>query len=123
MDILVSNQFIRFEDPGRGWQTICILSEPVPLTKGKDVPHIMSAAQKTWHSLRALGAKGCVVEHYCWDRAGITALERMVRHWHMTQAVPGTLPYSPEICKHLEFVVVTPCAFDDSQNAFRWAFA
>ena len=121
-EVLVCNQFVRYQDPGLGWRTACILSEPVPLTKGKDVPHILSAAHQTWHTLRALGAKGCVVEHYCWDRAGITALERMVRHWHMTQAVPDTLPYPPEIRKHFEFVVITPCALHDSQNAFRWAY-
>lgn len=122
LEILVSNQFIRYQDPGSGWQTVCLLSEPVPLTAGKDVPRILAAAQKTWHSLRSLGAQGCVVEHYCWDRAGLTALERQCRRWHLSQPVPDTVPYKKGIREYLEFVVITPCALHDSQNAFRWAF-
>ena len=121
VEVLVSNQFVRYQDPGSGWRTACILSEPVPLLC-KEVPNVLAAARRTWHSLRSLGATGCVVEHYCWDRAGISALEREVRRWHMSQPVPDTLPYKKGIREHLEFVVVTPCALHDSQNSFRWAF-
>ena len=122
VEILVANQFIRYQDPGSGWQDCCILTEPVPLTETKEVPMVLAAARKTWHSLRALGATGCIVEHYCWDRAGITALERHIRQWHEVQPVPDAVSYPPKVREHLEFVVVTPCALHDSQNAFRWAF-
>ena len=121
--ILVSNQFMRYLDPGSGWHTVCLLSEPVPLSHGKDVPRVLAAARKSWHSLRSLGAQGCVVEHYCWDRLGITALERQCRRWHLSQPVPETVPYPQGIREYLEFVVITPCALHDSQNAFRWAFS
>ena len=123
VEVLVSNQFVRYQDPGHGWQTCCILSEPVPLTLGKEVPMVLAAARKTWHSLRALGACGCIVEHYCWDRAGLSALERSCREWHMSQPIPDAVHIWPEaVRQYLEFVVVTPCALHDSQNAFRWAF-
>ena len=122
VEVLASNQFVRCQDPGHGWRTVCILAEPVPLSHGKAVPLVLAAARRTWTSLRALGAKGCIVEHYCWDRAGISALERQCRQWHLSQPIPDDLPYSDAVKPHLEFVVVTPCALHDSQNAFRWGF-
>ena len=118
-ELLVANQFVRYNHPAEGWQTSCLLAEPVPLSEGKAADAILAAARRTWQSLRSLGAKGCVLEHYCWDRAGITSLERQVREWHHTQPVPVSDEHGPEVMKLLEFVVVTPCALHDSQNAFR----
>ena len=119
-ELLVANQFVRYNHPAEGWQTSCLLAEPVPLSEGKAASAILSAARRTWKSLRSLGAKGGVLEHYCWGRAGITALERLVREWHHTQPVPVSDEFGPEVLKLLELVVVTPCALHDSQNAFRW---
>ena len=122
VEILVSNEFIRYQDPSEGWKTACILSEPVPLTRGKAVDLVTAAARQTWHCLRALGATGITVEHYVWDRAGIECLERNARAWHAAQPVFVSDVYKPEVAKHMELIVVTPCALHDSQNAFRWAF-
>ena len=122
VEILVSNEFIRFQDPSEGWKTSCIVSEPVPLTKGKSVDLVTAAARQTWQSLRSLGAKGLTVEHYVWDRAGIEALERHARAWHAAQPEFVHEKYGAECCKHMEMLVVTPCALHDSQNGFRWAF-
>ena len=122
VEILVSNEFLRFQDPSDGWKTACIVSEPVPLTKGKSVDLVTAAARQTWQSLRALGAKGCTVEHFVWDRAGIEALERHARAWHAAQPDFVHDRYSAETCKHMEMIVVTPCALHDAQNGFRWAF-
>ena len=119
-EILVSNQFLRFKHPVEGWRGSCLLSEPVPLTCTKSAPAILSAARKTWASLRSLGATKCCVEHYCWDRAGITALEREVREWHLTQPVPMSDDGGTGVQELLEFVLVTACALHDGQNAFRW---
>ena len=122
VEVLVSNEFIRYQDPAEGWRTCCILSEPVPLTKGKTVDLVSAAARQTWHGLRALGATGCTVEHYVWDRAGIEALERHARAWHAAQpAFESELHHAGEE-EFMEMIVVTPCALHDSQNAFRWAF-
>ena len=119
-ELLVSNQFIRYNDPVEGWQTCCLLSEPVPLSEGKAASAILAAARRTWRSLRSLGATHCVLEHYCWDRASITALEREVREWHLTQPVPISDDFEPGVLELMEFVAITPCALHDSQNAFRW---
>ena len=122
VEVLVSNEFIRYRDPSEGWQTAVILSEPVPLTEGKSAPQILAAARQTWHTCRPLGAVGCVVEHYVWDRAGIEALERHSRAWHSAQPVFVSSAWPEEVAKYMDFVVVTPCALHDGQNAFRWAF-
>ena len=121
-EILVSNQFVRFFDAADGWQTSVLFAEPVPLTLGKAVPEILAASRQTWKSLRSLGAVGITVEHYCWGRAGIEALERECRRWHASQPLPASEKYSPATVKSMELVVVTPCALHDGHNSFRWAF-
>ena len=121
LEILVSNEFLRFEDPAEGWQTACIVSEPVPLS-GKTVPEILGAARVTWQTLRHLGARGCTLEHYVWDRLGIESLEKQCRAWHQHQLLPENPAYDKEDWERMEMVVVTPCALHDSHNAFRWAF-
>ena len=107
VEVLVSNEFIRYQDPVEGWQTCCILSEPVPLTKGKTVDLVSAAARQTWHGLRALGATGFTVEHYVWDRAGIEALERHARAWHAAQPAFESEQY-PDEAKFMEMIVATP---------------
>ncbi len=122
LEILVCNQFVRVNVPGRGWVTRVMLGEPVPLEHGKIVPAIVSASFRDWKTLRQLGHAGCCVEHYVWDRASITSLVRWVRQYHFDQE-HALLPdrVSPELGRLTEFVLVTPCALHDAQNSFRWA--
>ena len=126
-EFLVKNQFLRTRHPTKGWDTRVILAEPVSLEYGKGVNAILQASWKDWQGLRALGHKGCAVEHFVWDRAGITALERGVRQVHAKQAtmvredgLPAHL--SADLLALTEFVVITPCAMHDAHNAFRWGF-
>ena len=115
------NQFVRANLPGQGWTTQVLLAEPVPLTHGKSAPAILAASHRDWKSLRSIGHSGCCVEHYVWDRAGISALERLTRQWHLAQDMTLLPPDVPEeIARLTEFVCVTPCALHDAQNAFRW---
>ena len=121
-EFLVQNQFLRVDMGLDGWQTKVLLSEPTPLTHGKSVPAILAASRANWYSLRQLGHTGCAVEHYVWDRGGITALDRETRKWHLEQAAPSLPAHiSERIARMTEFVLVTPCALHDSQNAFRWS--
>ena len=118
----MQNQFLRVH-LGDDWHTKVLLSEPTPLTHGKTADAQITASRANWYTLRQLGHCGCAVEHYCWDRASIEALDRETRKWHLQQVPPTQLPahISPDIAKQTEFAVVTACALHDSQNAFRWA--
>ena len=121
-EFLVQHQFLRARLGADCWTTKVILAEPAPLHYGKSVPAILSASRKHWWTLRALGHRGCVVEHYCWDRFGIISLDRETRKWHAAQPLPPLpLHISPEVARLTEFVVITPCALHDSQNAFKWS--
>jgi len=122
VEVLVSNEFLRYRDPSEGWQTAVLLSEPVPLTKGKSADLVVAAARQAWRTLRPLGAAGCVVEHYVWDRAGIEALERHCRAWHAAQPPFVSSVHPPSLAQYMDFIVITPCALHDGQNGFRWAF-
>ena len=119
-EFLVKNQFLRVQLPTGEWDTRPLLQEPVALEHGKSAPAIMAACWQDWKSLRQLRHTGCCVEHFAADRAGLSALDRLVRQWHQHQ--PVNLPtsvVSPEIARLCEFVVVTPCAIHDSQNVFK----
>ena len=124
-EILVANQFIRCDmGAGEGSRTRVLLAEPTPLIHGKSVPAILLACRQHWRRLRQLGHFGCAVEHYCWDRAGITALEQQTRQWHAQQPLPEVPPgMDPEIVRLSEFVCVTACALHDAHNALKWSMA
>ena len=69
-----------------------------------------------------MGNFGCSVEHYCWGRAGITALEEQTRQWHAQQPLPMLPPLvDPEVVKLTEFVCITACALHDAHNSLKWA--
>ena len=126
MEFLVQNQFLRTRHPIKGWETRVLLAEPIALAHGKSVNAILQASMKYWKWLRGMGHRGCVVEHFVWDRAGISALERGVRQMCKQRSslvlpdIPAHL--SAELLALTEFVVVTPCAMHDAHNAFRWGF-
>ena len=80
---------------------------------------------KDWQTLRQAGHTGIAIEHYCMDRMGFSSLTRFFKQLHLYKQgsyghlaeVPGTL----ELLNLMEWIVVTPCAMHDAQNAFRWA--
>ena len=121
-EFLVQNQFLRTRvSGGECWATKIILAEPTPLKHGKTAMAILSTSRETWYSLRQLGHWGLAVEHYCWDRCAITALDRQTRRWHLQQDTSRRPPHlSDDMAKMTELVVVTPCALHDCQNAFKW---
>ena len=67
---------------------------------------------------------GIAVEHCVFDRAGFTALERHFRHMH-TEGAESYEHLNPDrparVLPLTEWLLFTPCALHDSQNAFRWA--
>ena len=89
---LVKNQFVRTRTPGGEWITRALLSEPVSLVHGKSVPAVLGVCFKDWARLRDLGHWGCSVEHYVFDRAGFSALNRLVRQWHAHTAYSNLPP-------------------------------
>ena len=118
-EFLVSNQFIRAFLPDDSTRTAVLKSEAVPLHEGKSAAAILAAAQRGWVSMRELGHTGPLIDHFVWDRAGLTRLEHDSRLWHAAQNKPPPPPYiTSENWANLDFLVVTPFALHDSQNAF-----
>ena len=123
-EFLVANQFVRADLGGDiGMKTKVLLGEPTPLMHGKTVPSILLACQEHWRTLRSLGHYGCSIEHYCWDRLSIGALEQQTRWWHASQPLPAELPplADPEVLRLTEFVVANACALHDAHNSLKWA--
>ena len=120
---MVTNQFLRtrLHSGADGIRTKVLLAEPCPLKHGKTCPAILAACREHWQRLRDMGHFGCAVEHYCWDRFGITALEQQTRQWHAMQPMPAPPAHiDPEVLRLSEFVCITPCALHDAHNALKW---
>ena len=79
---LVKNQFVRTRTPAGDWLTRALIAEQTMMIHGKTVAAILSVAMKEWQRLRSLGHWGCSIEHYVFDRAGLSALDRVHRQWH-----------------------------------------
>jgi hypothetical protein len=123
-EYLLKNQFIRTVLPTGECETCVLLQDPLALSHGKCVDKIFQACLKDWKSLRQLGHRGCAIEHYAFDRCGFQALERTWRQWHAMSAsdfdnLSPSLPV--ELFRLTEFVVATPCAAHDANNAFKWS--
>ena len=122
-EFLLKVQFLRGHLP-RGAVTKVLIPDPQKLAHGKTAPRIFEACLKDWVTLRSLGHKGCAVEHYCYDRAGIDAQERLWRQWHAENAASFEVHRGDVSLHHFrlsEFILVTACAAHDCQSAFRWA--
>ena len=68
------------------------------------------ASKSIWSSLRQLGHKGICVEHYAFDRAGMTAIERLWRQDHAERAQYWTDSAGGQTALQLEILALTGCA-------------
>ena len=121
IEFLVANQFLRTRLATGEWETCVVLAEATPLAS-KSAPAVFHAAQKHWRTLRSLGHRGPVIEHYVMDRCGLSALERLAHQFHQAQPLDPVYAEDAHF-QYLEFVCVTPCALHDAQNGFRWGYA
>ena len=123
VELLVKNQFLRCYINGKPLTKV-LLQEPMPLDHGKPCPAQFEACRKDWKSLRQLGHAGPAIEHYCFDRFGISGHERLWRQWHAMVADSFqhlAVNSSTDLLQLSEFVLITGCAAHDAQSAFRWA--
>eukprot|EP00974_Lingulodinium_polyedra_P085686 8297665-Lingulodinium_polyedra.AAC.1 len=120
-------QWVRAIHPDGSHETGIWIQEPQSLTHGKKVPAIGAACLKHWKSLRNCGHTGVAIEHYAWDRMGFKAQEALFQQVHRRQQVMRAQeqehedPDATELLNLSEFVLCTPCALHDCQNAFRWS--
>ncbi|CAK0861146.1 unnamed protein product [Prorocentrum cordatum] len=121
-EFLVGVQLVRHVAPSGELRTAAQIRDPVPLTHGKTAPRQFEAGRSQWPTLRQLGHRGAVVQHYVWDRAGITAMSRLTHQYHELLAPQfSTSLRSHHTLRLLEFVVITACSAHDCQNAFKWS--
>ena len=115
------NQFVRAVLPDGQQKTAVLLNEAVPLYHGKQVTSVLAAAHRGWANLRDFGHRGLLLDHFVWDRAGLTKLESESRLWHASRKRPSPpSDMNEEMFAHMDMMVVTPCSLHDAQNAFRW---
>lgn len=121
-EFLISHSFLRSHNESGDASTVAVLCDPIPLTEGKGALQISSAARSTWCSLRQFGHRGGVIQHYSWDRCGFSALQRHAHQFHeLMRDQWHSEARSSDLLWLLEWLVFTPCAVHDAQNAFKWA--
>ena len=121
-EFLVMNQFLRAKLANGTTSTRLLMWEPHKLEYGKKVPAILGVCWKNWISARKLGHCGICIEHYAFDRAGFSALDRLVRQWHEQEKQTWRHELHgrhPTVADLTELVVVTACALHDCHNAFK----
>jgi hypothetical protein len=122
-EFLVMSEFVRRSLADGSVPTTFVVTDPIPLTHGKAVDRIVEASRCRWPSLRQMGHRGGAIQHYCWDRAGFSKLERRMRQWHelMLPTFVAETPREQAIMDASEWIVFTACACHDLQNAFKWS--
>ena len=80
-EFLLKNQLLRCLHPA-GDLAHALIQDAVPLKHGKSCAAQFTVCARDWKSLRQMGHVGCAVEHFCWDRQGITMHERLWRQWY-----------------------------------------
>ena len=120
-ELLINVQFLRYVDELSNIHTVAGVRDPIPLTHGKSSDAIFSGLRAVWGSLRMHGHRGGAIQHYGFDRCGFTALRRRTMQYHqLLQGSWASEVHSSNVLSLLEWVVFTPCALHDAQNAFKW---
>ena len=101
-----------------------LLRDPQPLTHGKGAQALLSCGIGFAKTLRQRGHRGIAVQHYTFDRAGFSALQRFFkqRHIQMAPTFGGAADGTSSVLLNLqEWICATGCALHDSHNALKWA--
>ena len=123
-ELLTQHAFYRYIDHMGVAHSAVLLRDPLPLIHGKAAWALFSCGADWAKTLRQRGHRGIAIQHYSFDRAGYSALQRMFRQRHIQQApqfgeaASGT---SSVLLNLQEWVVSSGCALHDSHNALKWA--
>ena len=123
-ELLVQHAFYRFIDHMGVAHSAVLLRDPQPLTHGKGAQALLSCGIGFAKTLRQRGHRGIAVQHYTFDRAGFSALQRFFkqRHIQMAPTFGGAADGTSSVLLNLqEWICATGCALHDSHNALKWA--
>lgn len=125
-DFLLQRGFIKTTSATGEQRVAFLLSDILPLSKGKKAGHIFAAAARFFPILRKAGHVGICISHVCADRALFSSLDRMFSQRLSAYYRPGVGPDLGEERFMLELTdwsVGTGCCAHDMQNALKWALA
>jgi hypothetical protein len=123
-ELLVQHAFYRFIDHLGVAHSAVLLRDPQPLTHGKGAWALYSCGVEFAKTLRERGHRGIAVQHYTFDRAAFSALQKLFkqRHLQMAPSFGGAADGTSSVLLNLqEWTVSTGCALHDSHNALKWA--
>ena len=113
-----------YRDPHGHLQKSVVLSDPLPLTRGKRLPALLACALDFLQQPRSLSHEGVVIYHYAFDRGLYEGLTRLLRQWHMDDAsTREATPHMRQVLYYLDWVMPTACALHGAHLGFRWAMS
>ena len=120
-EYLAQVSFIRYENADGDMVSQCRFAPPLPLTQGKTAIAIFSAGRKFGPTLRQLGHRGIVIQHYCFDRACLSSVGKLCLQEHRKNAKGfGATPAESTYLEQLEWSEMIGCALHDAHNALKW---
>lgn len=117
-EYLVERTFFKGRDAEGHVLTAVSFRDPLPLSS-KAAWGLFSCMQASSPTLRSMGCRGPVLEHYVWDRGYFSALDRLVRKAHLYES--NQLGGGEETVQGLTtFVLTRPDILHDCSTSFSW---
>lgn len=125
-ELLMQRGFLKMRTPSGQDRVAILMRDPLPLTAGKSVWHLFSAAVGFFPLLRKAGAAGICIQHLAADRAVFGALDRRLRQRQEAFYTEGLGPdhgKAAKLLKLTDWCVSTGCSAHDMHNGLKWAIA
>ena len=123
-ELLMQRGFFKTRSAAGTERVAVLFAEAVPLSGGKSMWHLFSAAASFYPLLRVVGHKGISITHVAADRAVMASLQRLLRQRSEAYFTEGLGPAAQD---HLSWLrtwhLHTGCAAHDIQNALKWGLA
>ena len=95
--------------------------DPVPMTAGKSAWAIFACGRQFMPTVREMGHRGIAVNHYCWDRAAFSILEKRFQQLHfLLESLPSS-SQSQVLDNLLNWFLASGCVCHDGHNSLKWS--
>ena len=126
-EYLMQKAFLKRVSLDGSHTVVPLFRDPVVMSQGKDALQQFAACEEFFPTLRECGHTGIAVSHYCFDRAGQSAMERLLRQKHALRhpGDPDSHTFSAEnfVLWLKDWVLSCGCANHDSQNGLKWGIS
>ena len=119
---LCERSFFTYTDDAGVRHGAIVMMRPRSLQKGTTAWHEFAAAEKAFELPKVMGHRGITLSHYCFDRAGLSAISSLLAARHEVWAQEHLANPARDATQVLkDWVLATGCALHDASKALQWA--